>query len=372
MPVNMQHTVRISICLALLFTGSLNAQTARKYSNEFLAIGVGARSLGMSGAFITATDDATSGYWNPAGLTGIQAKFQGALMHSEYFAGIAKYDYGALAVRLDPKSVLGVSVIRFGVDDIPDTSELIDANGNINYDRITSFSAADYGFLFSYARQLKKPGLSVGASAKVIHRVVGDFGRSWGFGLDAGIQYKPGKWRFAAMARDITSTFNAWSYNLSQSQRDAFIKTDNVIPENSLEVTLPTLTLGIARKFQLGEKFTLQSEVNMQTTFDGMRNTLIRDKTFSMSPVVGIEAGFIDRIYLRAGVGNFQTIANDENTGRMVTYQPNIGLGIRIKSIHIDYALTDIGDVSTALYSNVFSLRFDINTAGKSGDDESK
>jgi len=369
---HMQQTIRIALCLFLLSSSAAQAQTARKYSNEFLAIGVGARALGMSGAFITAADDATSGYWNPAGLTGIQSKFQGALMHSEYFAGIAKYDYGSLATRIDPKSVLAVSVIRFGVDDIPDTSELIDANGNINYDRITSFSAADYGFLFSYARQLKKPGLSVGANAKVIHRVVGDFAKSWGFGLDAGVQYKPGKWRYAAMARDITSTFNAWSYNLSESQRDAFNKTGNTIPENSLEITLPTLTLGIARKFQFGEKFSLLSEVNMQTTFDGMRNTLIRDKTFSMSPVAGIEAGFIDRIYLRAGIGNFQTIQNDENTGRITTFQPNIGLGIRIKSIYIDYSLTDIGDASTALYSNVFSLRFDINAANKSASETSK
>jgi hypothetical protein len=103
-----------------------------------------------------------------------------------------------------------------------------------------------------------------------------------------------------------------------------------------------------------------------------MRNTLIRDKTFSMSPVVGIETGFINRIFLRAGVGNFQTIQNDENTGRITTYQPNIGLGIRIKSIYIDYSLTDIGDASTALYSNIFSLRFDINAANKSESGTSK
>ena len=351
------------ILITLFFHGFVMAQTARKYSNEFLAIGVGARALGMSGAFTSAVSDATSGYWNPAGLTGLSAKYQGALMHSEYFAGIAKYDYGAFATRLDPKSVMAVSVVRFGVDDIPDTSELIDANGNINYDRIQSFSAADYGFLFSYARKLKKEGLSVGANAKIIHRKVGDFAKSWGFGLDAGIQYNPGKWRWAAMARDITSTFNAWTYNLSPEQRDAFEKTGNTIPVNTVEVTLPTLTLGGARTFVLGKKFSLLTEIDLQTTFDGMRNTVIRDKTFSMTPVLGLEAGYRNIVFLRGGIGNLQNIQNDENTGRITTFQPNLGLGLRIKSIYIDYALTDIGDQSTSLFSNVFSLRFDIQGA---------
>jgi hypothetical protein len=54
-----------------------------------------------------------------------------------------------------------------------------------------------------------------------------------------------------------------------------------------------------------------------------------------------------------------------------MTFQPNLGLGLKIKGVTIDYALTDIGDQSTALFSNVFSLRFDINTA-KSANQETK
>ncbi len=41
---------------------------APKYSNEFLAVGVGARSLGMANAQTGITNDVTSAYWNPAGL----------------------------------------------------------------------------------------------------------------------------------------------------------------------------------------------------------------------------------------------------------------------------------------------------------------
>ncbi len=137
---------------------SAQAQT-RKYSNEFLAIGVGARALGMSNASVATVSDVTSGYWNPAGLAGLKNNFEVVLMHSEYFAGIAKYDYGALAKQIDSSSSIGLSIVRFGVDDIPNTTELIDANGQIDYDRITTFSAADYAFILSYAKKLKNRGL---------------------------------------------------------------------------------------------------------------------------------------------------------------------------------------------------------------------
>ena len=88
-------------------------------------------------------------------------------MHAEYFAGIAKYDYGSFAIKIDENSAAALSVIRFGVDDIPNTTELIDNQGNIDYNRITSFSAADYGILFSYARKLPSiEGLRLGANVK--------------------------------------------------------------------------------------------------------------------------------------------------------------------------------------------------------------
>ena len=41
------------------------------------------------------------------------------------------------------------------------------------------------------------------------------------------------------------------------------------------------------------------------------------------------------------------------------SYSQTWGLGVKLKSIHIDYALTNIGE-SVGLLSNVFSLKFDI------------
>jgi hypothetical protein len=337
----------------------VSAQDAPKYSNEFLAIGVGARALGMGSAYVTVVNDVTSGYWNPAGLLGVRGDLQIGAMHSEYFAGIAKYDYIGLAKPIDSASTLGFTFVRFGIDNIPNTIDLIDPSGNIDYDRITSFSSADHAFIISYARRLKVPGLRLGGNAKVIYRRVGEFGKAWGFGLDGGLQYDRDQWRFAAVARDVTSTFNAWSYTLNERTIEVFQQTGNEIPENSVEVTLPRLVIGVARQFKLGSKFDLLAGVDLENTFDGKRNTLIASSALSADPRVGIELGYANVVFVRGGLSNFQYVT-DILDKRSLSIQPNIGLGLRIKSFSLDYALTDIGDNSVALYSNVFSLKFDL------------
>ena len=177
------------VILLTLITAIVSAQSTRKYSNEFMNIGVDAAALGMSNAVVSQTADVNSGYWNPAGLVNLEDN-QLALMHSSYFANIANYNYIGYGMPLDDRSAVGVSLIRFGVDDILDTTQLIDDEGNINYDRISTFSTADYGLTFSYARKLPLDGLNFGVNAKIIRRIIGDFASSWGFGLDAGIQFE--------------------------------------------------------------------------------------------------------------------------------------------------------------------------------------
>lgn len=350
-----------ALFFGVIISTSLFAQ-APKYSNEFLSIGVGARGLAMSKAQVASVNDLTAAYWNPAGLVEMTDNLQIGAQHAEYFAGIAKYDYGAVGINPDPSSGMAISFLRFGVDDIPNTTDLIDQNGRVNYDRITSFSAADYAFLFSYARKLGIEGLSVGGNAKVIYRQVGDMANAWGFGLDVGAQYKLNNWQFGIIGRDITSTFNAWSFNLDERTIEVFESTNNEIPQNGLEITLPKLSLGAARKWSVKDRFGILAEVNFDVTTDGKRNVLISGDPFSIDPNVGLELDYMGIVYLRAGLGNFQRIKAEIGDYFEYTMQPNVGIGVNIKeTLSIDYALTDIGDQSVALYSNIFSLRVAIN-----------
>ncbi|HWZ21142.1 MAG TPA: PorV/PorQ family protein [Cytophagaceae bacterium] len=351
----------IAVLISSVNQWSFGQASAPKYSNEFLNIGVGARALGMANVQAATVNDVTAAYWNPAGLLNMKSKYEVALMHSEYFAGIAKYDYAAFATRLDSQSVIALSIIRFGVDDIPDTRYLYDANGALNYNNVKYFSAADYAFLFSYARETKLiPGLQLGGSAKVIHRTVGQFANSWGFGIDAGAQYIRNKWKFGLMVRDISTSFNAWSLNTSQLQ-DIYASTGNAPPQNSIEITLPKAILGGARNFKLFKKMGLLAAIDLVSTFDGRRNVLIKSKTISIDPMAGFELDYAKTVFLRFGVGNIQQV-QDFNKGTVTTFQPNFGIGIRVSKIFIDYALTNVGSQgASSLYSNVFSLKLALN-----------
>lgn len=352
----MSFILRRSLFILLLLPLFSTAQRAPKYSNEFLSIGVGARGMAMSNTQVAIVNDVTSGYWNPAGLLGMSTDYEASLMHAEYFAGIAKYDYGAFATRIDSSSVIAATIIRFAVDDIPDTRFLYDANGAVNYDNIRFFSAADYAFLISYARKLDVlDGLRVGGNFKVIHRLAGEFASAWGFGLDVGAQLKYKKWQFGIMGRDITGTFNAWNHNTTLVE-DIYVQTNNEIPENSIEVTLPRLVFGAARYFPIKKKFGLLAAIDLNTSFDGQRNVIIKADPISIDPSIGLEFDYQKTVFIRFGTGNIQEVKRfDEST--YWTFQPNFGIGINIKQITIDYALTDIGDQSASLYSHVFSLK---------------
>lgn len=355
--------MKFRILLAVFFSTAITTafgQIAPVYSNEFMDIGVGARALSMGNSVVASVDDATAGYWNPAGLMGVPGNIEIALMHADYFAGIGAYDYAGLAAPIDSNSVFAVTFLRFGVDNIPNTTQLIDANGNVNYNNITSFSVADYAFLFSYARKFGIPGLTFGANVKVVHSIVGSFATSWGFGFDLGGQYKYKDWQFGAVGRDVTSTFNAWSYTLDPATEQIFQETGNVIPTNGLEITLPRLLLGAGRNFHFFQnKVSLFTEVDADLTFDGFRNTIITSNTVSVDPHAGMEIGYKGIVFLRFGIGNIQQVTDP--TGAAITsFQPDFGVGLKIKSFSLDYTLTNLGGASVAPYSNIFSLKFDI------------
>ncbi len=369
------------ICLFASVFQDIQAQQ-RKYVNEFLNIGVGGRGLSMAGSQVASVNDVTSPFWNPAGLNLIKSDFQIGLMHAEYFSGIAKYDYLGTAFPLaNRKGVLGISLIRYAIDDIPYTLNLIQPDGTVNYDNIKAISSEDYAGLITYAQKLKLKryedrddvDINVGGNLKIIHRSIGSLANAWGAGLDLGIQSKIGRWRLGAVVKDITTTYTLWSFSFTDKEKLILAQNGNEIVSKSTEMNTPRILLGGGRNFPIhfrdsSKRAYLLAEANLDISTDGKRyGNLINLSPLSIDPRVGLEFGYNSLVYLRAGVGNFQRVLNDDdttNTSKRTMYQPSFGIGFKIRNFAIDYAFSSLNIQDNPLYSHFISLRLNINKRG--------
>ncbi|MFM2358141.1 MAG: hypothetical protein RLY16_133, partial [Bacteroidota bacterium] len=308
-----------------------------------------------------------AGYWNPAGLVGVQDHPEVNAMHASYFAGIGKFDYASVAFPIqDNRRTIGISLLRFAVDDIPNTLFLVEPDGRVNYNNIQTFSSADYAVLLSFAQNMiedEDRRLSFGVNAKIIHRGVGKFAKAWGFGIDAGVQLHGDNWKLGLVARDLTSTFNAWKFTFTEKEKEVLYLTNNDIPVKSTEITAPRLILGGSYDFHITDAFQLTTEANLNVTFDGKRNTLVSSNPISIDPGLGLEASINESFFIRAGINNFQKALADGDTlnqKKVWIFQPSLGAGFKIGNVGIDYAYTNLANQSNPLYTHVFSLKVNL------------
>lgn len=301
--------------LCLVFCSFPTAYAGAKYAGEFIAIGVGGRALGLGGAYVALANDATSAYWNPAGLSKLQYP-QISLMHDERFAGLVNYDYAALALPFGERTTFAVSAIRLGVDNIPNTQFAgLDANGNLlppdqvqNFSRIdptrvTYFNAADWAFYFSYAKQ-QSEDFSYGANLKLIRRDQ-DEGSATGIGFDVGAQYHAtDNFLLGATIQDVTTTLIAWN-----TGRNEFLT--------------PTFKLGGAYVQQFGD-FRLTPTVDTDIRFERREySAQAHLGPASMDFHFGGEVQFQQFASLRVGYSDIGSL--------------NFGAGIHLPKLDIDY-----------------------------------
>lgn len=344
------------LLLACVISQLSHSQIIRKYSNEFLNIGAGARALGMGGAVTSSVEGVEAGYWNPAGLMHGEYTYDAALMHASWFASIANYDYLSIAFRPDDlKYRIAVSLIRFAIDDIQNTLNLVDADGQVDYSRISRFSAADYALIGHFAMPVDRfENLYFGVNTKIIYRNIGPFANSFGFGFDVGLQYRPGKWMLSAMLKDVTTTFNAWFINESLL-KDVFESTDNELPEENIELTPPALTMGVARYSQVHPDFGILAEVNAVLSAGPIAG-LNLGNVLTINPSMGLEADYKKWIYLRMGGNRLQKTTTFAGGDQWI-FSPSMGMGLVFGRVKIDYALTNLVSFESALLSHIFSLR---------------
>jgi hypothetical protein len=308
------------------------AAGATRYAGEFLRVGAGARALGMGSAFVGLADDGTAAYWNPAGLATLPEPQINA-MHAEQFGSIVQYDFISYAMPVGgtgkARQGLGVSLLRLGVSDIPDTRGLqfLDQNGNGVFDypedrllvdesKFVFDSANDFALLLSYSRELR-PGLALGGSLKVVRQWLGDSLRSNGFGADIGALWVGSKgWSAGAILRDITTTQILWNTGTNES-------------------VSPTLRVGTAKSHAFkNRRHVLTAAFDVQVGFNGEElssQASMGSVTFEFHP--GLEYWLDRKLALRAGMDAANFAA---------------GAGVRIHKFGVDYAYLDHRDLDSS------------------------
>ncbi|MDX1439252.1 MAG: PorV/PorQ family protein [Rubricoccaceae bacterium] len=344
--------------LAFVFAGgTATSQDVVKYGADFLAGGVGARALGMGGAYVGHANDVTSGYWNVAGLSALDYP-EVAYMHAERFNGIVSFDYGAAAFPLTSRSTVGISFFRSGVDDIANTLAAFNPDTGLprpnpeNF--ITYFSAADYAFFLSYARRLRDE-LDVGVTGKIIRRSIGDFASAWGYSFDLGAQYRLGRFLLGLNIQDASSMIQSWSVN--QGAFEDFEATfGETAPQGGTEMVLPVARLGGATNLALTEDIGFMVGLDLDLAFDGQDAYAFNTGDISFHPRIGGEMTYKGLVALRGGISNVTT---SDRYGTQFT--PTVGAGLNISQVSVDYGFGDFGGLQSDLgYSHRISVKLSL------------
>jgi hypothetical protein len=335
----------------IFYPQNVNSQIV-KYSNDFLQIGGFSSEQAMAGSNFSSISGADAGFSNPARMFSGDYKVDFSYMHCNYFQSMANFDMAAAVIDTDSLTALGLTFLRFGVDDIQNTIYLFDSQGNINYDNISYFSAADYALIFSLSRRVKSfPGLSLGANIKLIYRMEGSFAKAYGFGFDIAASWQKRKFSASAVLKDVSTTFNFWSVNPSKFD-SVYLSTGNSVPENKLEQTAPSLNIGASYYWNF-YRFKLLTSAALQTFFDGERNMLLHSEFASADLKLGLELSYFDLFFLRFGLSDFQH-NNRFTLSDKTTVNPSFGAGVSFFRFRFDYAF--FASKSAGLNSNMFTL----------------
>jgi hypothetical protein len=295
----MKYLMCLAIWLALVLS-TVRAQETH-FAGDPLALGAGARALGMGGAFVAISDDATAFYWNPAGFA-THTKRELHAQHTEQFGGSVDHDIIAISLPVR-KGGFGLGLVRLGVDNISLT-QLEDPDRPLGPDNrpivSQTIGTADNAIYLAYAHPIR-PFFTTGVTVKFIHRDL-TLGTGTGFGIDVGILYRP--WAaisFGLVIRDLTET----RIHFHGGNVDP-------IPPSSL--------MGLSYLHAFSETSRVLSSLSVHLADDN--SGIGRNQTLSM----GLEYQFKQRLMLRLG----------RQGGRLTA-----GAGIKVVRATIDLALLE-------------------------------
>jgi len=146
---------------------------------QFLKIGVGARAAGMGESFVAAADDASSIFWNPAGLASLK-KNELLLEHNNWIADIS-FNFGAIAIPTESAGTFALFVSALTMGEMERRTEYEPQGTGEKFD------ATDLALGVSYAMYFTQR-FAFGINAKFIKQKIWQESAN-GFAVDLGIIY---------------------------------------------------------------------------------------------------------------------------------------------------------------------------------------
>ncbi len=327
----MRKILLMLLSLAVVVTLKPADARATKYAGEFMAVGGGARALGMGGAFVAVAADASTVYWNPAGISGIEGR-QALAMHSERFGDMVNYNFGAYMqpthlLWADREAAFGFALLHLGIDDIVITNHLgfmdLDGDGTFeplageyltrngerfdDYENLPMESDNSVALLSTFA--VNTGYGRVGGTLKLVYvdAVAGE--SCAGVGIDLGYLYRDlfvEHLDAGVKLQDATGTYLSWSTGTNEF----------ILPVPKIgaayEITAPSL------------RGSMLLAADIDCYFEN-RKTASQFWVGSASADVhlGVELRFQDRVMVRGGL----------DSGN-----PTTGAGIRVGFLGFDYA----------------------------------
>ncbi len=320
------------LVLCVLVAAEANVASAKKFAGDFMSAGGGARALGMGGAFAAVANDASTLYWNPAGISGFDNR-EALLMHSETFGDLLNYNFASFVspapsfVSAEREASFGLALIHLGADDIIVTKDLQyeERNGVPGFqpeegDRLLYDAGAlpregnnDFALLGSFA--LKTAYGRVGGTLKVLYTDAIAGYSATGVGIDLGFLrrdvFTP-RLDVGVKLQDITGTYIGWSTGT----------VDFITPSVKLGVayTIPAPSLNASMLIAADGDFFFE---------DRRGASQFWIEQFSTDLHLGGELSFQEKVMVRGGVDSGNVTA---------------GAGLRIGIVGLDYAYLHFHD----------------------------
>lgn len=320
--------------IGLVTTGASSQAVNRNVSKvgttaaTFLEIPVGSRASSMGGAFVALANDASSLYWNPAGLARL-ARREVLFAHSQWIADM-NFDFAALAVPLGDFGALGLSFTSLNMEDMRVlTVERPEGTGEL-------FSAGSFAVGVHYSRNLSDK-FSIGFSGKYISEHIWHM-QSQAFALDLGALFTTNFFNGLKVGA-IISNFGT-DMQLSGRDTRTFhpidptkLGSNDQIPEN---IELDSWQLPLNFQFGISTNVIESEEHVITVAVDALHPS---DNYESLN--VGMEYAFEQTLYIRGGYRSL--FLTDREGGACFGVGLAAGLFGGGTDARLDYSYTDYG-----------------------------